>query len=112
MPYHDTIRYELVVSENMEEHMGYECRIGDHYFTQTANPGVSYRCFTESPFYNHNIYFKRISQKYPEEVFMLKGDGRDRGDFWCKYYKNGRVQEEKGRIVFPDFDSSKLKKIE
>lgn len=112
MTYHDEVRYELVVSEEMEEEFGYEFKIGDHYFTMTGNPDASYRCYLEHPFYGHDQFFKELSEEYPEEIFILKGDGQDRKDFWCKYYKNGRVQEGAGRIVYPDFDGAKLEKIE
>lgn len=78
----------------------------------TGSPDSSYRCYLDHPFYGHDKVFKKFSEKYPDEVIMLKGDGQDRKDFWCKYYMNGRVQEEHGKIVYPDFDASKLKKIE
>jgi hypothetical protein len=110
---HEEVRYELVVSDKMEEELGYEFEIFDDvYFTMTGDPDASYRCYHPHNLYGHDQFFKRLSEKYPEEVIALKGDGQDRKDFWIKYYRNGRVQEEQGEIVYPEFDGAKLKPID
>ncbi len=50
----------------------------------------------------------QISKLYPDAIFKLEGKGEDNGDMWINYYKNGLVQECPARIVFDDFDESKL----
>jgi hypothetical protein len=107
----DQIRYELNVSSDLEAELGYEFQLDGYYFTQTGSPSASYRCFSDYPFYGHDQYFKKMSLKYDGEVLQLKGDGLDRRDFWCKYYHKGRLQYEEAKIVYPEFDASKLKKI-
>ena len=49
-----------------------------------------------------------ISKLFPDEVFELYYQGEDRDDEGKVYFKNGKSQECKGRIVFDELDKSKL----
>lgn len=109
---YDFIRYEINVSDELEMEWGYEVEIGGCLFRMTSSPECSYRCDLDEPFYGHNEAFKVLSNEHRDEVIMLTGDGKDRRDFWCKYFFNGRMQREQGRIVYPEFDASKLKPID
>lgn len=51
---------------------------------------------------------KIFSKKYPEVLFELHGEGEESGDIWIKYFKNGKCQHAKSRIVFERFDITKL----
>lgn len=71
---------------------------------------VGYNPFTDqTKWYDHEKDMKTYSQKYPEVLFILSGEGEESGDIWRKYFKNGRVQTCKAKITFDEFDESKLK---
>ena len=49
-----------------------------------------------------------LSEKYPDIVFKLHGEGEENGDLWDCYFKNGKVQSCRARIVYDDFDEDEL----
>lgn len=51
---------------------------------------------------------KLLSEKYPEYVFQLDGQGEESPDIWRAYFKNGKTHYAKARIVYDAFDESKL----
>ena len=70
---------------------------------------VGYNPFEEScKWYEHDSNMRTVSKRYPETLFVLKGEGEESGDIWIKYYMNGKVQHCEARIVFEDFDENKL----
>lgn len=85
----DMSAYEMVVAEN--ENLSYE--------------------MLEEPqkWYTYAEDMIAISEKFPELVFQLNGEGEEPGDIWVKYYKNGKTQESKIYAKLADFDESKLK---
>lgn len=52
---------------------------------------------------------KAFSEKHPEALFELSGDGEESGDLWKQYWRNGKVQHCSGTIVYDEFDESKMK---
>jgi hypothetical protein len=58
--------------------------------------------------YEHIEDMKEYSKKYPKVLFTLSGHGEDYEDIWKKYFLNGKVQIEKARITFDNFDKNKL----
>lgn len=56
--------------------------------------------------YDHEEDTKKISKKYPDFLFKLKGHGEEAGDVWLKYFLNGKMQ--KAKITFEEFDPQKL----
>lgn len=58
--------------------------------------------------YNHEDELRAFSLRYPDVVFVLRGEGEDSGDIWIKYIKNGKCQVCKAMIVFDEFDEAKL----
>ena len=59
--------------------------------------------------YDHDNDMKALSKEFPDVLFTLHGIGEEAGDIWVKYFRNGKVQSVKGRIVFDPFDPKKLK---
>jgi hypothetical protein len=51
---------------------------------------------------------KEFSKSYPEHLFILEGKGEEAGDLWKLYVKNGKCQRASARIVFDEYDESKL----
>ncbi len=58
--------------------------------------------------YESNEHMVEYSKKHPNTVFKLSGEGEESGDIWSKYYKNGKVQSCKAKIIVDDYDESKL----
>lgn len=66
------------------------------------------RCNDSTKWYDHDEDMKKLSKIYYDWVFELHGEGEENGDFWNKYYKNGKVQGCGGKIVYPPYDENKL----
>jgi len=58
--------------------------------------------------YSHEKDMKKFSEKYPDKLFKLQGDGEESGDMWIKYFQNGKVQICKAVLVFDEFNPKKL----
>lgn len=52
---------------------------------------------------------KSFSKKYPTWLFTLKGEGEEAMDLWVAYFLDGKMQKEKAKITFADFDAQKLR---
>jgi hypothetical protein len=64
--------------------------------------------FDEYKWYKHEEDIAKISKKYPDVVFTLKGEGEEAGDIWVKYFKNGKIQRCQAKITFDEYDETKL----
>ena len=49
-----------------------------------------------------------FSQKYPDYVFVLGGEGDETGDLWLMYIYNGQVQECPATITYRPFDPMEI----
>lgn len=49
-----------------------------------------------------------LSQKFPDVLFTLYGDGEDSTDSWVSYYLDGAYQHETAKIEYAPFDRLKL----
>lgn len=58
--------------------------------------------------YDCNDYMKELSKLFPETVFKLHGEGEQNDDLWDAYFKNGKWQECRADIIYPDYDEEKL----
>lgn len=66
-------------------------------------------CFDDSiKWYEHEKDMREYSKKHPNVIFKLSGESEESSDIWVEYYKNGKMQIEKAKIVIGDFDDSKL----
>jgi hypothetical protein len=66
--------------------------------------------YTDScKWYDHEANMLSISEKYPDTVFVLKGEGEEAGDIWHKYFKNGKMQNCPAKITFEEYDERKLR---
>jgi hypothetical protein len=63
----------------------------------------------EMKWYNYYSDVLKLSIKFPNFLFTLKGEGEDKDDIWIIYYKNGKSQDAPGKITFESFDETKLK---
>ena len=59
--------------------------------------------------YGHEKDMRAFSMKHPEALFRLSGEGEESGDIWAEYYRGGKMQNCKARIVIPEFNAELLK---
>lgn len=59
--------------------------------------------------YNHEVDMKYLSVEFPDEVFVLYGEGEDNEDVWYKYFKNGKMQHCYAKVTFDEFDENELR---
>lgn len=62
----------------------------------------------EAKWYDHEDDMLILSQRFPELLFELSGEGEESGDMWHKYFHNGAIQECYAEIVYPEFDPAKM----
>lgn len=58
--------------------------------------------------YKHEKDLRDFSKNYPEVLFTLSGEGSEAGDIWKKYFRNGKCQVAKAKIIIDEFDPEKL----
>ena len=66
-------------------------------------------CFDgEIKWYHHDEHMRQYSLKHPNTLFKLSGIGEENGDIWHEYYLNGKQQRCQAKIIYDEFDESKL----
>lgn len=59
--------------------------------------------------YEHQEDMIRVSELYPQLIFLLEGEGReDEVDVWRCYYKNGKYIHQDAMLTFEEPDLSQL----
>lgn len=58
--------------------------------------------------YEHEDDMKRLSLKFPDVLFTLRGEGEESGDVWVKYFKEGKMQVSKAEVKLEPFDATRL----
>lgn len=51
---------------------------------------------------------KEFSKLFPQTVIIIEGEGEEKYDLWRTYFLNGKYHTVSPKIIFPDFDKSKL----
>ena len=67
------------------------------------------KSFDSSKWYGHEEDMRIVSDNFPDVLFTLKGEGEEAGDVWIKYFKNGMMQSCYAKLVFEEYDESKLR---
>lgn len=52
---------------------------------------------------------KKLSERYPDFMFTVNGDGEDSPDYWICWIVNGKSQYEQKELTHEPFDPAKLK---
>lgn len=58
--------------------------------------------------YDYESDMGLLSERFPDFLFYLEGDGEGYGDFWGDFYANGRVMREATHIIRDPFDPAKV----
>lgn len=58
--------------------------------------------------YSHKEDMAKMSKAFPGVLFTLHGEGEEAGDLWVEYYLDGKIQREDAKIIYAEFDRSKL----
>ena len=66
-------------------------------------------CRESCGWYEHEKDMRSFSKKHPKAIFILSGEGKESGDIWKEYYKNGKMQRSKAVITFEEFNPKNLK---
>ncbi len=59
--------------------------------------------------YDYHKDMNKFSLAFPDTLFELHREGEESGDIEKVYYKNGKSQVCKARIVFEEYDERKMK---
>ena len=62
----------------------------------------------EVKWYDFQQDFRNFSKKHPDAIFTLNYRGEDRDDIAMFYFKGGKQQKCPAKIIFDDFDETKL----
>lgn len=58
--------------------------------------------------YEWKEHLKEVSERFPDEVISIEGEGEESGDIWKAYFKNGKSFKAQAVLTFEEFDESKL----
>jgi len=94
--------HKLEIIEGNDYITDYEKEIGElsDYEDSTFEDSIKW--------YDHKEHMLSYSKLHPKTLFKLSGEGEESGDLWQEYYLNGKMQRIVGRIVFDEYDESKL----
>jgi hypothetical protein len=59
--------------------------------------------------YENEKDMRAASLRFPGVLLTLEGEGEEPGDMWRKHFRDGRMQECKAVVTYPEFDEAKLK---
>lgn len=65
--------------------------------------------FCYAKWYDYEEDMLRLSEKFPNVVFTLKGIGEEHDDMWVEYFKNGKCKYSQAEIVFQKYDEKDLR---
>jgi len=99
-------RYELSVIDG-DNNLITELR----EFSEDANYAINDNGESEDSckWYKYQEDLKKFSSMHPITLFKLSGEGEESGDIWNAYFKDGKMQMCKAKIVFDEFNAELLK---
>lgn len=94
-------RFELEVNVGRDSDVDYE---------EVVEDVVGYHPFDdETKWYSFKEDMKDVSKLHPKALFELSGEGEESGDIWKAYFRDGKMQMCRAKIVVDRFDESLLK---
>lgn len=83
----------------------------EEWLDKEITTNVDLKPYDTAKWYDHEEDMAELSRTFPEVLFTLYGDGEESEDMWYKYFKGGKMQKCYAKIVFDDYDESKLEEI-
>ena len=111
MGYYTCFSLEVMTADNSAVHPEAAAIIAKLRETnEYANSALNEDGITEmdAKWYDYTDELREFSKLYPDAILVLYGDGENSDDFWCSYFRNGKVQCTPGRIEFDEFDETEL----
>lgn len=68
--------------------------------------------FAVTKWYDHENDMILLSHRFPDFLFCLHGEGDEPEDLWNDYYVGGAMQSCPAKIIYDDFEPSKLNKVD
>lgn len=65
-------------------------------------------CRESIKWYDAEKHLCEFSKNFPNVLFTLYGEGKEAGDIWKLYVRNGKSQLAKAKLTIADFDPSLL----
>lgn len=65
-------------------------------------------CEESCRWYDFEKEMKMFSEKHPDVLFKLSGNGQEGGDQWHSYFQDGKNQHCKNIITFDPYDETKM----
>lgn len=95
VPAQDVERMEAAIAE-------LDMPLGDFYY-DPQNQVFNAEPNGEWHWYGHEDDMKELSERFPDALIKLHGEGEDRDDVWDKYFTGGEMLEEVyAELVMPE----------
>jgi len=101
---HDIVMYPEQHRTDVVEALRYIKEHSDEYYGLLGEE----RC----TWYDHQDEMKKVSNNYPDLVFILHGEGEEQGDIWTAYFCNGKCEKILPELKWPHFDMIKFARKE
>lgn len=70
--------------------------------------GAGFETRDQMKWYEHEEEMRKISEAFPDILFILHGEGEEQGDIWDEYYKRGKMQRCNAEVVIPPYNPNEL----
>lgn len=96
----------------MGYYSNFEVASNDGLFEEVHEDGIlllsKYIGFREVKWYAMEEDMKTYSKQYPDVLFSVFQEGEENGHLVKYYFKNGKMQKCPAKIIYDEFDESKL----
>src|SRR6187402_2123969 len=105
-------KYTMSIQSSEEDKENLEKELRHRYDASMGMCDASIVYFNEkndlTKWYEYQDDMTEISKLFPDILFTLKREGEENGHIEKSFYKNGKKQICTARIVFDDYDETKL----
>lgn len=70
--------------------------------------GNDFETTNEIKWYEHEKEMRNLSKHFPDILFILHGEGEERGDIWDEYYRAGKMQHCHAEVKIPPYNPDNM----